>query len=388
MKRVILLRSNPVNPDPPVEKAAVALLNAGYDVKIIGWDRDADYAEKRDFVQLLEYNVEVIRFGIKAQFSGGIKKNLFPLCNFLKRLRSWLVKNQTMYDIVHAFDFDTGFVASRYARKFNKKFVYHILDYYVASHGLRNTILEKPILGLENSVINCADATIICTEKRKEQISGSTPKRLTIIHNTPSAAQFKQCDAKTKQTGRMKIAYVGILESSRLLKEIATAVSENNSIEFHVGGFGTLDAYFKEQSHAFENIYYYGRLTYDHTLSLENECDIMLAIYDPTVDNHRFAAPNKFYESLMLGKPVIMARGTGMSEVVEANGIGELIEFSKEGFIDGLNRLIARRDEWYLMGDRMKAIYRNQYCWDEMERRLVAMYTQITESKGEVKYVY
>ena len=103
----------------------------------------------------------------------------------------------------------------------------------------------------------------------------------------------------------------------------------------------------------------------------------MMAIYDPKVDNHRFAAPNKFYESLMLGKPVIMVRGTGMSEVVEENAIGELIEYSKEGFIDGVNRLIARKDEWYSIGNRMKEIYWNQYCWDEMERRLIQIYADL-----------
>lgn len=382
MERVILLRSNPVDPDPPVEKAALALLKAGYRVRIIGWDRDADYVEKKDFIQITDYKVEVIRFGIKAQFSGGIKKNLLPLCVFLNRLRTWLIRNQATYDIIHAFDFDTGFVASRYAKKFHKKFVYHILDYYVASHGLRKTALEKPILKLENSVIDCADAAIICTEKRKEQIAGSTPKRLEIIHNTPSAAQFKKCESKTKQTGRVKIVYVGILESSRLLKDIAAAVSENSSIEFHVGGFGMLEQFFEDQSNAFDNIFYYGRLTYDRTLSLENECDIMLAIYDPAIDNHRYAAPNKFYESLMLGKPLIMACGTGMSEIVEANAIGELIEFSKEGFIDGVNRLIARKDEWPLMGSRMKEIYRNQYCWDEMEKRLIQLYTDLQNEEN------
>ena len=382
MKRVVLIRSNPVNPDPPVEKAALALLSAGYTVTIIGWDRDANYTLKKELIQISDYKAEVIRFGIKAQFSGGIKKNLFPLCLFLKRLRSWLIKNKATYDVIHAFDFDTGFVASRYAKKFRKKFVYHILDYYVDSHGLRKTVLEKPILKLENSVIHSADATIICTEKRKEQIAGSAPKRLAVIHNTPSMSQIRQCDNRTQQTGRTKIVYVGILEPSRLLKEIVDAVSEDNSMELHVGGFGLLNDFFMKKSRAFDNIYYYGRLAYDHTLSLENECDIMLAIYDPAIENHRYAAPNKFYESLMLGKPVIMVRGTGMSEVVEDNSIGELIEYSKEGFIDGVNRLIERKGEWHSIGYRMKEIYRNQYCWDEMERRLIQVYTDLQNEKN------
>ena len=46
MERVILIRSNPVNPDPPVEKMTKTLLESGYDVTILAWDRDAKYCEK------------------------------------------------------------------------------------------------------------------------------------------------------------------------------------------------------------------------------------------------------------------------------------------------------------------------------------------------------
>ena len=377
MKRVILLRSNPVNPDPPVEKAALALLNAGYHVTIIGWDRDEDYSQRKDYIPISDRKAQVIRFGIRGTFSGGMKKNLLPLTTFQNRLRRWLVDNRSNYDIVHAFDFDTGFVASRYAKKFHKKFVYHILDYYVASHGLRGSFLEKPIVKMENSIINSADATVICTEKRREQIAGTTPKRLAIIHNTPAVSQLSPCDPLTESNGRAKIVYVGILESSRMLKEIAAAVSENPNVELHVGGFGTLEAFFKEMSGRFNNIFYYGRLAYNQTLSLEAECDLMLAIYNPVVDNHRYAAPNKFYESLMLGKPVVMARGTGMSEIVEENDLGVLINYSKDGFTDGINQLLYRKDEWPEIGMRMKEIYKNQYCWDEMERRLMQIYAEL-----------
>ena len=130
------------------------------------------------------------------------------------------------------------------------------------------------------------------------------------------------------------------------------------------------------------NIYYYGRISYDEALSLEQQCDIMLAIYDPTIENHRFAAPNKFYESLMLGKPVVMVRGTGMSQVVENNDIGVLIDYSKEGFICGINKLIERKDEWNSMGNRMKDIYQNQYCWDEMENRLTQIYMELQNEEN------
>jgi hypothetical protein len=38
-KRVLMLLSNPFLPDPRVEKEATALIDAGFHVKILAWDR-------------------------------------------------------------------------------------------------------------------------------------------------------------------------------------------------------------------------------------------------------------------------------------------------------------------------------------------------------------
>ena len=103
----------------------------------------------------------------------------------------------------------------------------------------------------------------------------------------------------------------------------------------------------------------------------------MLAIYDPRISNHRFAAPNKFYESLMLGKPVIMVKGTGMSSIVEENDIGAVIDYSEDSFQDGLNRICERKEEWESMGEVMRSIYNNNFDWRIMEARLLKLYNEI-----------
>ena len=46
-------------------------------------------------------------------------------------------------------------------------------------------------------------------------------------------------------------------------------------------------------------------------------------------------------------------------------------------FEEGVNQLIGMRDEWPEMGNRMKTLYRERYCWDEMERRLIQLYTDL-----------
>ena len=51
-QKVVLLRSNPVNPDPPVEKMMETLVEQGYGVTIIGWDRNNRYESREEKIVL------------------------------------------------------------------------------------------------------------------------------------------------------------------------------------------------------------------------------------------------------------------------------------------------------------------------------------------------
>lgn len=377
-KRVVLLRSNPVAPDPPVEKLADCLLSQGYEVIIIGWDRSSSISEKSDVISFEHGEAKAVRFGIPALFNAGFKKNLLPLSKFEVRLFNWLKRHRNEYDIIHSFDFDTGFIANRIASKYNKTLIYHILDFYIDSHNIPGTGMRTKVKNAEISVINNAYATIICTDKRREQIAESTPKRLEIIHNTPKAYDKINDEFLVKNANdKYKIVYVGILAGSRFLREIIDFVQRDERFEFHIGGFGSMESEVEEAAKNCSRIVYYGKLPYDKTLALEKSCDIMTAIYDPSVPNHRYAAPNKFYEALMLGKPVVMAKNTGFDEIITENNIGCLIDYTAEGFAKGLNSLVEQKDNWNSMSEKMKQLYNTQYSWAEMEKRIINLYSGI-----------
>ena len=183
-------------------------------------------------------------------------------------------------------------------------------------------------------------------------------------------------------SNRIKVAYVGILEERRRLKDIAEVIQDMPDVELHIGGFGQLDEYFTDLSSQKDNIFYYGRIPYEDTLALENDCDVITAIYDLSIGNSYYAAPNKFYESLLLGKPTIMVKGSGMSQYVEQYDFGELIECTKDGIREGLTRLIQRKDEWPEMAVRMKKLYLDEFNWDIMEERLAELYDSLSAKRG------
>lgn len=380
MKRVVLIRSNPVNPDPPVEKMANALLKLGYDVHIVAWDRDANAKDEVSTIHLQDGEADITRFGIQATYGGGLKKSLPALVKFQFKITKWLLSNRDKYDIIHAFDFDTGFIAAIFTRLLRKRLVYHILDYYVDSHNLAGSKLGSLVERAEISVMNCAYAAIVCTEKRKEQICKATPRKLYVIHNTPVDREINtDCIHRKGSCQKAGIVFVGTFGSERFLQEVLQVVASREDVELHIGGFGELEPLIREAASCQENVYYYGRLSYEKTLCLESQCDLMFAMYTPEVPNHRYAAPNKFYEALMLGKPIIMAQNTGFDEVIHENDIGETVPYNVEGFHVALDRLLSRRESWAEMRKRARKLYEDSFSWEIMEQRITEMYALIEE---------
>lgn len=376
-KSVLFIRSNPVSPDSRVEKEAYSLTKAGYKVDILGWDRDEDYSIKEETKQINDEMLRVYKVGIKSVYGGGMKKNFIPLLKFQFTIRSFMKNHKEAYDIIHACDFDTAFTAYRICKHTKQWLVYDIFDYYVDAFSVPG-VLKRFIRNLDTKVMRSAKAVIICTEKRREQLEW-IPQNLCVIHNSPP--EYVKTECEVPYTEKMRICYVGILNDGRMLPELLEIVEEENEFELCIGGFGKFEELVQLYADKCDRIHYYGKIPYEKTLELESGADVLTAIYDPRIRNHIFAAPNKFYESLMLAKPVIMIEGTGMSDVVSANDIGILCEYSKNSLKQGLRRLYARRQDWDKMGARARKLYESEFSWNVMSGRLVELY----DSLGEIQ---
>ena len=373
---VVLIRSNPVRPYPRLEKMAGCLLRRGYGVTVLAWDRDSDYKPKEEELELGDQRCSIIRVGLKGQFSGGIKKNLKGLIGFQKFIYSWLREHRDAYDVVHAYDLDTGYTAQKAAKRFRKVFIYDIPDYYSNGHGYTGALCKMSNF-IENRVINQSFATIICTEERKKEIKGSKPKRLYVIHNTPNIPML---DDTTEPHERTRLAYIGIFGEKRFLRQICDFVAKRIDCELHIGGYGAnMESYFENMAKKYENIIYYGRVPYQRTLEIEQKSDILPIIYDPSLLNHVYAAPNKFYEALALGKPMIMAKGTGMSSVINEYDLGATIDYNVDSLEQAINQLVERRVEWPEIRKREQNLYKLRYSWAEMEKRIHKLYDDIEQ---------
>lgn len=371
-----MLRSNAINPDPRLEKEARALLNSGHNVIILGWDRLGERNFK-EFVNIGNFQVEGYFAQFRATFGGGFLKNLKSLILFQIWLIFRLIKLRNKFDVIHAADFDTILPSVLVKLLFGKKVVYDIYDFYVEAFSVPKSIV--PIIkAIDYYCIKKSDCVILATEERIKQISGSSPKNIIIIHNTPEKIKFEQRDLfNRKNKIKTVISYVGILQEHRFLKEISDVVIGSDNLEFHVAGFGQLSDYFKELSSRNSKIKFFGKVDYDKSLSINSNSDVMVAVYDPKIPNHKFSAPNKLYESLMLGKPIIVCKDTGIDSIVEENKIGFSIYYNHESLKDAFIRLeqLDYKSEVFIL--KLQEIYKVKYSWQLMSQRLNTLYENL-----------
>lgn len=378
--KTLILRTNRIDPDPRVEKEANTLLAIPrMEVSAVVWDRGEKYHAKQRFLKYDNGTVWVNQFGIPAAWGGGMKRNLVPMIAFEWRLFWWLVRHLKEYDIVHACDLLTGLPAMLPRKIYRKKMVYDIFDYYAATQTGPKALLNLFSI-FENHVINQADATIICSEKRIEQISGSKPRMLSVIHNAPSESQLDVQDTISIQSShkeRIRVVYVGNLVSERYLLECIEAIKPLSDVELHIGGYGALEHYIADKANELDNVFFYGKLDYNQVIGLERQCDIMVALYDPKVPNHLYAAPNKFYEALALGRPLIMFKNTGMDGIIEENNIGVVCEDNIDSLRSAIKNLADRKGEFPIIAQREKELFKEQYSWSIMENRLRKLYADL-----------
>lgn len=354
---IIYLRTTSIFNDSRATKEIDAYLKLGYNVVALGWDRQGIVTNDKN-----QDNIRYEMFKKKAEYGKGYL-NIINLLLFQIWAYSYLKKHRYEYKIIHSCDFDTGFISSKIAKKYNKKIIYDVYDYYSAAHSLGK--LTKIVEKAEIKVINNADYTLICTEQRKEQIFPANPKKLVVIHNSPNL-DIKDNSIKIikSNSNKIKVVYVGILQDDRLLLEVCEEFSKNPKYELHIGGFGKYENDIKKYAENNENIYFYGSLKYNEVLSLQKDCDVLFATYNPKIPNHKYCAPNKVYEAMALNKPIIVCKNTGIDKLILKEKIGYAIDYNADSFIKCLNGINLQNKI------TSRNLYEEKYSWSIMESKI------------------
>jgi glycosyltransferase involved in cell wall biosynthesis len=123
---------------------------------------------------------------------------------------------------------------------------------------------------------------------------------------------------------------------------------------------------------------YIGKIPYNEILENSLRADVLFAFYDTIIPNNKYASPNKLFEAMMCGKPIIVNENTCMAETVQKEKCGILIPFGKiEQIKMAILTLKNNHELSILMGLNGRNAYEERYSWKIMENRLLDVYSEL-----------
>ena len=108
---------------------------------------------------------------------------------------------------------------------------------------------------------------------------------------------------------------------------------------------------------------------------------LLFATYDPSIPNHRYSSANKLFEAMAIGRPIVVARDTGMDQLVQQYALGFVVEY---GNLAALEDAFARVASWDLQrfeefSQKAEEVYVTHFAWRIMKERLIALYRKLEE---------
>jgi len=377
MKKVVLIHGNPINPDSRLEKEAATLCKNGYQVSLLGWNR---WDMVPAFEQKAGYTIS--RFQLHAPTDVAVIF-FWPIWWIYEFI--WLMRHQ--WDIVHAADFDSYLPAVLAAKLKNKIVIYDIFDFLPDSAKLPS-LIHNIFTKIDLYLLKFSNSIIIVDKYRLKQIQReNNPEGITIIYNTPEDVNINQRSHSTsRHHDKFKIFYGGTIIPERDILSVLRIVSENKDMELIVAGWGntklveTVKLYDKQ----YENISYIGGVPYEEIISHSLETDILFALYDPNIPNNKYSSPNKLFEAMMCGKPIIVNDDVTMADIVREEKCGIVVKYGDYESIKNAILLLKLNENLRKeLGDNGRAAYEKTYNWNIMEDRLLSLYESLVKTKEE-----
>lgn len=106
--------------------------------------------------------------------------------------------------------------------------------------------------------------------------------------------------------------------------------------------------------------------------------DIAACLIQPTTLNHRLSTPNKMFEAIAAGLPLLAADLPAIGPIVREWGVGRLVDPADIGAIRaGLEELLARPDLRAELADRARAAAAAELNWEHEFAALAALYAKV-----------
>lgn len=379
-KTVVMLITNPFEPDPRPLKEAKTLLRNGYRVRVIAWDREGNVEyRKREVFE----GIPIIRIKTRIRYGIGIRAVWHFFVYYL--LSTIRCLENAAIDIIYCHDFDT-FIPGLLISRLRKAPL--VLDLHEIYEGMafKNSPMQKKIMGILLWVLKKAYYArvalfVYVSEKAKEldeEFVGKRIHRYTVIRNLPERAIIEETALeRVKSEGEsIRICFFGRIRDVELLAAVGKVIERlDGKYRFILAGSGPDAERIARKVKSFRYCRYLGPYKYNQLPTLYKNMDVVCTLY--TMDlNTINAIPVKFHEAVALALPVIAFSGTRLGALCTSRGVGIAID----DLADLAERLTKMNNRDWEELKKNVAEFRKVQCeifWENQESRYLNAMSEI-----------
>ena len=320
-----MLLTNAFDPDPRVYQEAIALIQNGYDVTILCWDRDFKFPPQ----EVID-GIKIQRIHVRSTHGRGATQAPFLLLFWLRAYARAVSKD---FGILHCHDFDTLPIGYLLARQKKTKLIYDAHESYVDMLINVPIWLKKAIYKTENFLLRRIDLLITVGEILRETFEKRGVRRSCVVGNWKDPDEFKfpqEVLEEEKQrlqisNGQLVVSFIANLGKERQLTQLIEAVKETPSVTLVVGGDGPCRGVVQEAAGKYSNIIYLGYIHPSKVPLYTAISNIIFYGFDPSNPNSKFSTPNKLFEALAAGKAVLTGDFGEIGRIVKETRCGIIV---------------------------------------------------------------
>jgi glycosyltransferase involved in cell wall biosynthesis len=284
-------------------------------------------------------------------------------------------------------------------RRFDGRTIYDSRDIYMRSRGFEQMAptLRRLLAWLERRWARNCDAVITVNDAYARLLAKHFDiAPLPIVRNTPSRFTVPQPrpnklrDLLGLPASERIVLYQGALMTERGIEQGMDAILQVPDAVLVVMGYGGL----RDKTIALASTApYSGKVRVidpvppAELLTWTASADVMLMAIQPTTLNHWHTTPNKLWEAIAAGVPIVASDLAGMSEVVREVGCGVLVDGTDPAAIAaGIRQILdGPPEERQAMSSRAREAAARKYNWEAQVDTLLGLYARLTPSETSVR---
>lgn len=370
--RIIIAVSNDLEGDQRLHKVAVSLQKKGWEPVLLGRRLADSKALNRPY--------KTIR--LRLLFNKG---PLFYLClNF--RIFLFLLFRRSSLMVSNDLDTLPGVWMASIIR--GKPVIYDSHEYFTQVPELvRRPCKQRIWKFIERRIQPRLKYLITVNDSIAGIFSEEYGQEFTVVKNLPSSAISSPPESYLPAgfTGRPVLIYQGAVNEGRGLEEMIAAMPLMPEFHFLIAGGGDKLGSLKQRVSDMgleSRVYFTGRVPFETLSCYTGQASIGLSLEQDAGLNYRLSLPNKLFDYMQAGLPVVASDLPEIRKLISRVGFGILVsDFSPEGLSGAIRSVWQDKIKYmkFVENARAKA---PEYTWEKQETLLWDVYNRALARAG------